>query len=56
MIENPLANADYTGSIPGSRRSPEVGNGNPLQYSHVEIFMDSEDWQATVHGATESWT
>ena len=28
------------GSIPGSGRSPEEGNGNPLQYSSLENSMD----------------
>ena len=28
------------GSIPGSGRSSEGGNGNPLQYSCLEISMD----------------
>ena len=28
------------GSIPGLRRSPGVGNGNPLQYSYLENSMD----------------
>ena len=35
MVKNPLASAGDprdTGSIPGSGRSPGVGNGNPLQY------------------------
>ena len=27
-------------SIPGSGRSPRVGNGNPLQYSCLENPMD----------------
>jgi len=26
--------------IPGSERSPGEGNGNPLQYSCLEISMD----------------
>ena len=30
------------GSIPGSRRSPGEGNGNPLQYSCLENPMDRE--------------
>ena len=34
---------------------PEVRNGNPLQYSCLEISMDRGAWLATVHGATESW-
>ena len=36
MIKNPLAKTGDTkdaGSIPGSGRSPEEGNGNPLQFS-----------------------
>ena len=35
-----------TGSIPGSGRRPGVGNGNPLQYSCLETFMDKigHDW------------
>ena len=30
------------GSIPGSGRSLEEGNGNPLQYSCLENSMDRE--------------
>ena len=30
------------GSILGSGRSPEVGNGNPLQYSCLENSLDRE--------------
>ena len=30
------------GSIPGSGRSPGVGNGNSLQYSCLENFMEEE--------------
>ena len=36
--------------IPGSGRSPEGGNGNPLQYSCLENSMDRGTWWATVHG------
>ena len=32
------------------------GNGNPLQYTCLENSMDRGDWQAAVHGVTESWT
>ena len=38
------------------RRSPEEGNGNPLQYSCLENPMDRGAWWATVHGVTKSWT
>ena len=33
-------NAGDLGSIPGSRRSPGEGNGNPLQYPCLENSMD----------------
>ena len=32
------------GSIPGLGRSPGEGNGNPLQYSCLENFMDGGAW------------
>ena len=32
--------AGDTGSIPGSGRSPRIGNGNPLQYSCLGNSMD----------------
>ena len=37
------------GSIPGLGRSPGVGNGNPLQHSHLENPMDRGAWRAMVH-------
>ena len=43
VVKNPPANAGDArdaGSIPGSERSPGVGNGNPLQYSCLENPMD----------------
>ena len=40
-------NAGDPGSIPGSGRSPGVGNGNPLQYSCLENSMDRGAWWAT---------
>ena len=39
------------GLIPGSGRSPEEGNGNPLQYSCLENPMDRGAWQAIVHSS-----
>ena len=44
------------GSIPGSRRSPGGGHGNPLWYSSLENPMDRETWQTTFHGVTNSQT
>ena len=35
--------------IPGSGRSPEEGNGNPVQYSCLGTPMDRRTWKATVH-------
>ena len=45
-----------SGLIPGSRRSPGVGSGTPLQYSCLENSMDRGAWWATVHRGTKSWT
>ena len=44
------------GSNPTSRRFPEGGNGNPLQYSCLENPMDRRAWQPTVHEVTKRWT
>ena len=48
--------AGDTGSIPGLRRYPGEGNGNPLQYSCLGNPMDRGAWWATVHGVPKSWT
>ena len=43
MVKNLPVNAEDTrdtSSIPGSGRSPGVGNGNPLQYSCLENSID----------------
>ena len=42
-------------SIPGLGRSPGEGNGNPLQYPHLENLMDGGALWAAVHGITNSW-
>ena len=49
-------NSGDPGLIPGSERSPEEGNSNPLQYSCLENFMDRGASQTTVHGVTKSQT
>ena len=52
VVKNPPANAGATGDaglIPGSGRSPEEGNGNPVQYSCLGTPMDRRTWKATVH-------
>ena len=48
--------AEDMGSIPGSGRSPEEGNGYPLQDSCLEHPMDRGAWQTTVYGVTKSQT
>jgi len=53
VVKNPPANAGDAGSIPGSGRSPEGGNGYPLQYSCLENPMDRGAWRAIVHGVTK---
>ena len=43
VVKNPPANSgdvSDAGSIPRLGRSPEEGNGNPLQYSCLENPMD----------------
>ena len=49
-------NAGDPGSIPGLRRSPGEGNGNPLQYSCPQTPMDRGVWWTTVHGIAKSQT
>jgi len=47
VVKSPPANAGDrrdAGWIPGSGRSPGEGNGNPLQYSHLENPMDRGAW------------
>ena len=52
---NPWDSKD-TGLIPGSGRFPEIGNGTPLRYCCLEIFVNRGAWWATVHGVAKSWT
>ena len=61
VVKNPPANAGDTRdardtlSIPGSGRSPGIGNGNPLQYSCLENPRDREAWRARVYRVSKSW-
>ena len=53
MVKNPSAKAGDAGgggSVPGLGRSPGEGNGNTLQYSHLEDLMH----RGTVHGLAKS--
>ena len=52
VVKESACNAGDPGSIPGLRRSPGEGSGNPLKYSYLENPMNRGAWQATVHGAT----
>ena len=59
VVKNPSANAGdipAMGSIPGSRRSPGGGHGNPLQYFCLENPMNRGAWRAIVHGASKNGT
>ena len=54
VVKNSPVNAEDTGSIPGSGRSPGEENGNPLQYSGLGIPIDRGAWQATDHEVAKS--
>ena len=59
VVKNPPASAGDTrdgGSIPGSGRSLEEGNGNPLWCSCLENPMDRGAWWATVYEVAKSQT
>jgi len=49
-------NAGDPGSLPGSKRSPGIGNGNSLQYSCLANSMNRGACWSTVHGVAKSWT
>ena len=51
VAKNLPANAGDSGSIPELERSPEVGNGDPLQHSCLGKPVDRGAKRATVHGA-----
>ena len=58
-VKNSPANsgdAREVGSVPGWGRSSGGGNGNLLQYSCLENFMDRGAWQDIVHGVTSDMT
>ena len=56
-IKNPPANAGDVGSVPGSGKSPGEGNGNPLQYSCLEIPRTEEPGglQKRSMGSQKNW-
>ena len=53
VVKNLFANAEDTGSIPGSGRFPGEGNGNLLRYSCLGNPIVRGAWWATVHGVTK---
>ena len=59
VVKNPPDNAGDAkdeGSISGSGRSSGGGNGNPLQSSCLENFMDRGSWRLTVHVVASTHT
>ena len=54
--KNTACNAGELGSIPGSERYHEEGNGYSLHYSCQEKPMNRGAWGATVHGLAKSRT
>ena len=59
MVKNSPVNAGDirdVGLIPGTGRSLEGGDGNPLQYSCLENPMDRGAWRVMVHRVARSRT
>ena len=59
VVKNPPANAEDTGDtafIPGSGRSPGVGNAIHSSILALKNSMDRGAWRATVQGVTQSHT
>ena len=55
-VKNLPANLRDVGSIPGLRRSPGEGNGNPLQYPCLENPVDRGAWETGSMWSQESDT
>ena len=53
VVKNPPPSVGDAGLIPGSGRSPEEGNGNPLQYSCLVKPMDRGAWRSIGNGVTK---
>ena len=51
--KEPVHNAGDVSLLPGSRRSPREGNGNPLHCSCLGKPMDRGTWWATGHGVAK---
>ena len=50
------ATVEDAGSIPGGRRYPGEGNGNPFQYFCLGNPTDRGAWRATFHGVAKIQT
>ena len=56
LVAQMIKNLPVIQEIPGLGRYPGEGNGNTLQYSHLENPMDRGAWWATVHRVLKSQT
>ena len=57
MVKNLSVNEGNEGLIPGSRRSPGKGNGNPLQYFYLGVKQAKEESGRLLSmGLQKSWT
>ena len=56
VVKNLPANAGNVGLVPGWGRSPEGGNGSPLQCSCLGNPMNRGAWWSTVYGVAKSQT
>ena len=56
VVKNLPDGAGDMGSIPGSRRSPGGGNGNPTPVFLPGKSCNSEAWQAIIHGVAKRET
>ena len=54
-VQKTACNTGDTGSIPGLRRSPGEGNGNPFHYYCLGNPMDRGACLDTIHGPANSW-
>ena len=55
-VRESACNVGDPGSIPGWRRSPGERNGNPLQYSWLEIPRDGGAWWAIIRRMAKTLT
>ena len=59
VVKNLAVSAGYVRDmslIPGWKRAPAGGHGNPPQCSCLEKPMTTGAWQGTVHSVAKGWT